>query len=143
MLVPSGGLDSGLMMPQYTAAALVSDNKTLAHPDSVDSIPSSGNQEDHVSMGANAARHATEILDNLRQILAIEMLTAAQAIDLRPDGPARLGEGTRIAFKMIRERVETIVHDRQLTPDIDGLAELIAGGEMAEAIAREIGLEYE
>jgi histidine ammonia-lyase len=143
MLVPSSGLDSGLMMPQYTAAALVSDNKTLAHPDSVDSIPSSGNQEDHVSMGANAARHASEILDNLRQILAIEMLTAAQAIDLRPDGPARLGEGTRIAYQMIRERVETIVHDRQLTPDIDGLAELIAGGEMAEAIARETGLEYE
>jgi histidine ammonia-lyase len=131
------------MMPQYTAAALVSDNKTLAHPDSVDSIPSSGNQEDHVSMGANAARHAAEILDNLRQILAIELLTAAQGIDLRPDGPARLGEGTRIAYQMIRDRVATIIHDRQLSPDIDVLAELVARGEMAEAIARETGLEYE
>lgn len=96
MLVTGSGLDSGLMMSQYTAAALVSDNKTLAHPDSVDSIPSSGNQEDHVSMGANAARHTWEILDNLRQIVAIELLTAAQAIDLRSNGPDRLGAGTRI-----------------------------------------------
>ena len=92
MLVPSSGLDGGLMMVQYTAAALVSDNKTLAHPDSVDSIPSSANQEDHVSMGANAARHTLEVLDNVRHVLAIELLTAAQAIDLRPDGPARLGQ---------------------------------------------------
>lgn len=142
MLVSGSGLNSGLMMPQYTAAALVSDNKTLAHPDSVDSIPSSGNQEDHVSMGANAARHAREILDNLRQILAIELLTAAQAIDLRPHGPARLGEGTHLAYRMIREGVPTISQDRPLSPDIDYLAELIAGGEMAEAIARETGLEY-
>ena len=94
MLVPSSGLDGGLMMVQYTAAALVSDNKTLAHPDSVDSIPSCANQEDHVSMGANAARHTLEVLDNVRHVLAIELLTAAQAIDLRPDGPARLGQGT-------------------------------------------------
>ena len=71
MLVSSSGLDGGLMMVQYTVAALVSDNKTLAHPDSVDSIPSSANQEDHVSMGANAARHTLEILDNVRHVLAI------------------------------------------------------------------------
>jgi histidine ammonia-lyase len=94
-------------------------------------------------MGANAARHALEILDNLRLIVAIELLTAAQAIDMRDDGPARLGEGTRIAYQMIRERVSTIIHDRPLTPDINVLAELIASGEMAEAIARETGLEYE
>ena len=86
MLVPKPGLDSGLMVAQYTAAALVSDNKTLAHPDSVDSIPSSANQEDHVSMGANAARHTLEILDNLRHIVAIELLSAAQAVDLREAG---------------------------------------------------------
>ena len=103
MLVPTSGLDSGLMMVQYTAAALVSDNKTLAHPDSVDSIPSCANQEDHVSMGANAARHALEILDNVRHVLAIELLAAAQAIDLRPDGPARLGQGTARAYAEIRK----------------------------------------
>ncbi len=73
MLVANPGLDSGLMLGQYTAAALVSENKTLAHPDSVDSIPSSANQEDHVSMGANAARHALEILDNVRTVLAVEL----------------------------------------------------------------------
>ncbi len=125
MLVPNSGLDSGLMIPQYTAAALVSDNKTLAHPDSVDSIPSSGNQEDHVSMGANAARHTLEILDNVRHILAIEYLTAAQAIDLRPDGPAKLGRGTKPAYRMIREKVSPVLRDRALTGDIETLAALI------------------
>jgi histidine ammonia-lyase len=70
MLIPTSGIDGGLMMGQYTAAALVSDNKTLAHPDSVDSIPTCANQEDHVSMGANAARHCLEILENVRYVLA-------------------------------------------------------------------------
>jgi histidine ammonia-lyase len=86
MLVEDSGLNSGLMMAQYTAAALVSDNKTLAHPDSVDSIPSSANQEDHVSMSANAARHAREVVQNVEQIVAIEMLCAAQALDFRLKG---------------------------------------------------------
>jgi histidine ammonia-lyase len=86
MLVEDSGLNSGLMMAQYTAAALVSDNKTLAHPDSVDSIPSSANQEDHVSMSANAARHAREVVQNAEQIVAIEMLCAAQALDFRRKG---------------------------------------------------------
>ncbi len=130
MLVPSSGLDSGLMMVQYTAAALVSDNKTLAHPDSVDSIPSCANQEDHVSMGANAARHTLEILDNVRHVLAIELLTAAQAIDLRPDGKARLGQGTARAYAEIRERVPFLLHDRPTAPDIEALAELIRSGEL-------------
>lgn len=125
MLVKHSGLESGLMMPQYTAAALVSDNKTLAHPDSVDSIPSSANQEDHVSMGANAARHTLEILDNVRHILAVEMLTAAQAIDLRPDGPARLGEGTRTAYNRIRQQVAFMEHDRELATQIEKIAQLI------------------
>jgi histidine ammonia-lyase len=134
MLVPTSGLDSGLMMAQYTAAALVSDNKTLAHPDSVDSIPSCANQEDHVSMGANAARHALEILDNVRRVLAIEFLAAAQAVDLRPDGPARLGRGTAKAYAEIRRRVRRLDHDRELASDIDALACLIQGGELLTAI---------
>ncbi len=130
MLVPTSGLDSGLMMAQYTAAALVSDNKTLAHPDSVDSIPSCANQEDHVSMGANAGRHAREILDNVRHVLAIELLTACQAVDLRPDGPARLGAGTAQAYAAVRRRVPMIVHDRATAADIETLAALIGAGTL-------------
>jgi histidine ammonia-lyase len=134
MLVPTSGLDSGLMMVQYTAAALVSDNKTLAHPDSVDSIPSCANQEDHVSMGANAARHATEIVDNVRNVVAIEFLTASQAIDLRPNGPAHLGRGTTAAYATIRKHVDFLEHDRETTPDILVLTELIKSGELLEVV---------
>jgi histidine ammonia-lyase len=139
MLVKTSGLDSGLMMPQYTAAALVSDNKTLAHPDSVDTIPSSANQEDHVSMGANAARHTLEIIDNVRKILAIEMLTAAQAIDLRADGPSRLGRGTAVAYAHIRKAINFLDHDRPLSPDIESLSEMIATGTISTAVDEEIG----
>jgi histidine ammonia-lyase len=134
MLVLNAGLDSGLMMPQYTAAALVSDNKTLAHPDSVDSIPSSANQEDHVSMGANAARHALEILENVRLVLAVELLTAAQAIDLRPEGPARLGRGTAAAHRYVRQAVSFLDHDRPLSPDIEALASLISTEQLLKAV---------
>ncbi len=130
MLVATSGLDSGLMISQYTAAALASDNKTLAHPDSVDSIPTSANQEDFVSMGANAARHTLEIIRNVRNILAIEFITAAQAIDLRTDGPRRLGRGTRVAYERVRSRVAFLEHDRAMTPDIQALTELLASGEM-------------
>ena len=125
MLVPHPGLDSGLMVAQYTAAALVSDNKTLAHPDSVDSIPSSANQEDHVSMGANAARHTLEILENLRHIVAIELLSAAQAVDLRDTGPDGLAPLTRTVYDKIRSRVRFLEHDRALTPDIEAVADLV------------------
>jgi histidine ammonia-lyase len=125
MLVANPGLDSGLMVVQYTAAALVSDNKTLAHPDSVDSIPSSANQEDHVSMGANAARHTLEILENLRHIVAIELLTAAQAVDLREAGPDGLAPLTRTVHDKIRSRVKFLEHDRALTPDIEAVVDLV------------------
>lgn len=135
MLVAHSGLDSGLMMPQYTAAALVSDNKTLAHPDTVDSIPSCANQEDHVSMGANAARHALEIVSNVRHILAIELLTAAQAIDLRPQGSARLGHATRKAFEVIREHVPFMEHDREHTPAIEKLAEVILSEQLLHVLS--------
>jgi histidine ammonia-lyase len=134
MLVATSGLDSGLMISQYTAAALASDNKTLAHPDSVDSIPTSANQEDFVSMGANAARHTLEVISNVRRILAIELLNAAQAIELRPDGPHRLGRGTDAAFEQVRSRVPFLEHDRALAPDIQALTELLASGEMLTAV---------
>ena len=94
-LTPDPGRNSGLMIVQYTAAALASENKVLAHPSSADSIPTSANQEDHVSMGAAAARHARTVLGHVEQILAIELLCAAQALDLRlamaRDGSARRG----------------------------------------------------
>jgi len=135
MLVRKSGLDGGLMMGQYTAAALVSDNKTLAHPDSVDSIPSCANQEDHVSMGANAARHALEVLENVRHILAIELLSAAQALDLRPDGPGKLGRGGQVIYPLVREQVPFMEHDRELTPDILRLADLIRSETLIKAAA--------
>jgi histidine ammonia-lyase len=141
MLAPTSGLDSGLMMVQYTAAALVSDNKTLAHPDSVDSIPSCANQEDHVSMGANAARHTLEILENVRNVLAIEMLTATQAIDLRPDGAHRLGQGTGRAYSAIRKRVSFLEHDRETSSDINVLSTLIHRGELVDEVSEAVALD--
>lgn len=134
MLVPTSGLDGGLMMVQYTAAALVSDNKTLAHPDSVDSIPSCANQEDHVSMGANAARHTLEILENVRNVLAIEMMTASQAIDLRPGGVGKLGKGSAKAYAGIRKAIPFLEHDRETSPDMEALAAMIERGELAQEI---------
>lgn len=129
MLVERGGLNSGLMMAQVTAAALVSDNKTLAHPDVLDSIPTSANQEDHVPMAANAARHLREIVWNTTHILAIELLTAAQAIDLRlrneGRGPEMLGKGTRAVFQRLREHIPYLDTDRQLDRDIGRTADLI------------------
>jgi histidine ammonia-lyase len=135
MLIPANGLNTGLMVAQYTAAALVSDNKTLAHPDSVDSIPTSANQEDHVSMGANGARHLWEILENVTNVIAIEFLCAAQAVDLRENGPERLGQGSRIAHDLVRKHVDFYDKDREMTPDIARLAQLIKSGEILEAIA--------
>lgn len=134
MLAPSEGLNSGLMAAQYTAAALVSENKTLAHPDCVDSIPTSAGQEDHVSMGANAARHAWEILANVRTVVAIELLTAAQAIWLRPRGPECLGRGTGAAYRAIRERVEPVERDRELSPEIQAVEELMWSGALRNAV---------
>lgn len=134
MLVRERGLNSGMMAAQYTAAALVSDNKTLAHPDSVDSIPSCANQEDHVSMGANAARHAHEIVDNVRCVVAIETMVACQGIWLREDGPERLGRGTAAAYRAVRERVRPLEADRELTPDIETLEAAIRSGEILAAV---------
>jgi len=141
MLVPSSGLDGGLMMLQYTAAALVSDNKTLAHPDSVDSIPSCANQEDHVSMGANAARHTLEILENVRNVVALELQTAAQAVDLRCANRADcLGEGTARVQAAVRRHVAFLEHDRETSPDTDRLAELILSGELIREITEMVDL---
>lgn len=138
MLVANSGLNSGLMIPQYIAAALVSDNKTLAHPDSVDSIPSAANQEDYVSMGANAARHALEIIDNVQHIIAIELITAAQAVDLRENGPRRLGRGTRIAYELIRSKVAFMDTDRETSSDIESIVNLIKSENLIQNIQFDI-----
>ncbi len=134
MLVEGGGANSGLMMAQVTAAALVSDNKTLAHPDSVDSIPTSADQEDHVSMSTNAARHAREIIWNTARILGIELIAAAQGIDLRLKNLGRtvemLGAGTRTAHASIRRDIAFLDRDRVLAPDIERAVRLIQSGEL-------------
>ena len=134
MLISSNGLNTGLMVAQYAGAALVSDNKTLAHPDSVDSVPTSANQEDHVSMGANGARHLWEILENVTHVIAVEFLCAAQAVDLRENGPERLGTGTKIAHRLIRKQVAFFENDKEMTPDIENLAALIKSNRIIEAI---------
>ncbi|WP_126427695.1 histidine ammonia-lyase [Brevibacillus marinus] len=114
-LTPYGGLHSGYMIAQYTAASLVSENKVLCHPASVDSIPSSANQEDHVSMGTTAARKLRTVVENTRKVLAIEYLTAAQAIDF---GTGKLGAGTEKAYQLLRSHVPRLEHDRELHADI-------------------------
>ncbi len=118
-----GGLSSGYMIPQYVAAALVSENKVLAHPASVDSIPTSAGQEDHVSMGTIAARQAVEIVENAKQVAAIELMCAAQGADLR--APLTLGTGSAAAYRAIRAQVPMLQRDRILYTDIEAIAEMI------------------
>ncbi|MGL5257196.1 MAG: histidine ammonia-lyase, partial [Proteocatella sp.] len=116
-LVKQGGVNSGFMIVQYSAAALVSENKVLAHPASVDSIPSSANQEDHVSMGTIAARKAREIMGNVRRVVAMELMCVCQAIDLR--GNKGLGKGTKPAYETLRKLVPMLEDDRPLYEDIN------------------------
>ncbi|MCZ2260490.1 histidine ammonia-lyase [Sporosarcina sp. G11-34] len=119
-LSPEPGLQSGAMILQYSAASLVSENKTLAHPASVDSISSSGNQEDHVSMGTIGARHAYSIIKNTRNVLAIEALCAMTACTIR--GESQMAPKTRSQYDKLREIVEPINEDRIFTPDIESIA---------------------
>jgi histidine ammonia-lyase len=131
------GIDSGLMITQYTAAALVSENKVLVHPASADSIPTSANQEDHVSMGTIAARQAREILDNVTNVLAIEILAAAQGIDfLRP---LASGQGTGAAHDCIRRQVPHLDDDRVPSPDIQAIYQIIKNGTLVEAVEQATG----
>jgi histidine ammonia-lyase len=143
-LIKHGGLNSGFMLTQYTAAALASENKVLAHPASVDTIPTSANTEDHVSMGATAARQARQIAENVERILAIELFAAAQAIDFRREalGPnARLGAGTAPAYRLVRQYVPFLVHDAEMYPYIEAVRKLVASMELARAVADALGDE--
>ncbi|MEM4713706.1 MAG: histidine ammonia-lyase [Candidatus Bathyarchaeia archaeon] len=126
------GLNSGLMTAQYTAAALASENKVLAHPACADSIPTSANFEDFVSMGTTAAQKTMQILENTEYIIAIELLCAAQAIEYR--GPEKLGKGTKKAYTKIRETVLPLKEDRPLNPDIEKLKTIIKEGTLAKEL---------
>lgn len=125
-LVENGGVNSGFMIAQVTSAALASENKTLAHPASVDSLPTSANQEDHVSMATFAARRLSDMAENTRGILAVEMLAAAQGIDFRR--PLKTSEVLEDAHRIIRQQVAFYDHDRYFSPDIEKVAELIREG---------------
>jgi histidine ammonia-lyase len=136
-LTRKGGLNSGFMIAQYSAAALVSENKVLAHPASVDSIPSSANQEDHVSMGTIGARKARNILYNVSRVLGIEYLAASQAIYLR--GKVTLGKGTQPAYKLIREDITPLEEDRVMYVDINKASEIVTSGKLVESVENAIG----
>lgn len=131
-LVSEPGLNSGMMIPQYVAAALVSENKGQAHPASVDSIPTSANMEDHVSMGMHAGVHANRIATNVGQVIGIEYLIAAQALDLR-DG-WRFGQGTQAAHALLREHVSFMPEDRVLYPDLNTATDLVNSGALAAVL---------
>ena len=131
-LAEGAGLNSGFMMPQVTAAALVSENKVLAHPASVDSITTSGNKEDYVSMGMTAATKLKRILDNTRNVLAIEAMAVAQAIDFL--APLKASKRGQAAHAAIRSVCPTMEKDRVMYKDFERLAELIAGGKVAEPL---------
>jgi histidine ammonia-lyase len=128
------------MIVQYTAASLVSESKSLAHPASADSIPSSAGQEDHVSMGMIAARHMREIVCNAEIVVALEGLAAAQAMDLRERMVgAAPAAGTEAARAVIREAIPFLDADRPLKPDIDGAIELVECGEFVAAVEAAVG----
>jgi len=137
-LAASSGVDSGMMIYQYTAAALASENKVLAHPASADSIPTSANQEDHVSMGSVAARHARAVLEHVERILAIELLVAAQALDLRlasADGAGVApGAGVADALARVRARVRHLEGDREPGPDIADVTTIVHDGALVDLV---------
>jgi histidine ammonia-lyase len=137
-LVEEGGLNSGFMIPQYVAAALVSENKVLAHPASVDSIPTSAGQEDHVSMGNAAGLKALRVLDNAERTLAIELLAGAQAVEFL--APLRPGEGACAAHDFVRGLSARLVEDRSLSADIERVADAIRSGAVLAAVEREVGV---
>ncbi|VEF49660.1 histidine ammonia-lyase [Bacillus freudenreichii] len=135
-LTKEGGMNSGLMIPQYAAASVVSENKSLAHPASVDSIPSSANQEDHVSMGTTAARKAAQIVGNAYKVLAIELFCGARAADYQ--NPENLGKGTKWAYSFCREHVPFIEEDHVMHPYFKKLEHLMKDMETTQQLEQQI-----
>jgi histidine ammonia-lyase len=136
-LAHQGGLHSGLMISQYTAASLVSENKVLAHPASVDSIPTSANQEDHVSMGTTSARQCAMILENARWVIAIEVLSATQALEFHK--PLEPGPGVGAAVKLVRSVVPPLDADRIMTGDLAAVRDLISSRSLRDAVESVVG----
>jgi histidine ammonia-lyase len=136
-LVSDGGLNSGFMIAQYTAASLVSENKVLAHPACVDSIPTSANKEDHVSMGTISSRKCREVVKNSENVIAIELLCGAQALDLFTN--VKPGEGTLAAYTVIRNAVSHLEKDRILSKDIDTIKQLMRSGKILESVEKRVG----
>jgi histidine ammonia-lyase len=137
LLMKDTGLNSGFMLPQYTAAALTSENKILAHPASVDSIPSSLGQEDHVSMGATSATKLLEIVENTETVLAIELMSAAQALDFIH--PLKAGKGVEAAHAEIRKSISFAESDRLFHDDIQCALQLVRSGTLVQAAERSVG----
>ncbi len=137
VLVNDSGINSGFMIPQYTAASLVSHNKVLCHPASIDSIPSCLGQEDHVSMGSISAIKLLEVLNNVEQVLAIEAFTAAQALDFRM--PLKAGIGVAAAHRKIREKVSHKEADDYFRIDIEHCTEMIRSNTLLDSVVTEIG----
>ena len=132
LLTTSGGLNSGLMIPQYTTAALVTENKSLCFPPSADSIPTSMGQEDHVSMGSISGRKLNQILNNLEKILAIELMYAAQAMEFRR--PNTFSDILEQNLRIIRKKVDKLEEDRLLKPDIDAMIKLVVNQKLIVAV---------
>ncbi len=141
-LTANGGLNSGLMIAQYTAASIVSENKVLSHPASVDSIPTSANQEDHNSMGSIGAQKAWRVLQNVQRVIAIELLCAAQALDftrtMNSKQPMKAGRGTEIAYHFLRKYIKHLNEDRVLHPDIQTALRLVLDNSLLQAVERAI-----
>ena len=136
-LAADPGVESGFMIPHVVAASLASENKTLAHPASVDSIPTSANREDHVSMGVTAARHAERVVTNTAKLLGIELLCAAQGLELaasRDGAPMRAGRGVEAGITAVREVVAGLQEDRLLAPDLAAAEQLVLDGSLVEAV---------
>lgn len=138
-LAKDPGLNSGFMIAQVTAAAIVSENKTLCHPASVDSIPTSAGKEDHVSMATWAGRKLNMVTNNVERVLAIELLAAAQAIDLHPAPWLEPGVGAAAAYRSIRSVVKPMNKDREVAPDIEAVRRIIADGSLVSAVERACG----
>ncbi len=137
LLMKDTGVNSGFMIPQYTAAALVSENKVLCHPASVDSIPTSLGQEDHVSMGSISAFKLLTVLRNVERILAVELLTSAQALDFR--GALSPGHGVDLAHKALRREIRHADHDYEVRNDLDQCAAMLRSGELLKNVETELG----
>ncbi len=138
-IIADGGLNCGYMIPQYTAAALVSENKVLAHPASVDSIPTSAGQEDHVSFGTIGARKARTIIDHAFHVISIEWICAAQGADIRGNAEGRLGEGSIAAYTLLRTKVPYCTKDIAFYHDMDNAYELAVSGALLDHVEKAIG----